>query len=495
MQHGAVSLLYLKKNLNDKSKEENCMNTFEVNDLDLTYPNKCHLPFILYPPGMHRNTEGEDFLSHLTALNADGEDFVLYISIPFCRTRCKSCPYFINLLPEIDKRDRESIYVDALIRDLKHWATFKRWKTGLLRNIYIGGGTGSILKTSNLRRLVDTIFSLFHVADDYEFTLEGNARDFDEEKLDFLHNSKINRLSLGVQSFQPEILATVGSPHLADDSIRIIQDLQSRGFKNIQLDLMYNMPGHTLDIWKKDLEKLRELDIPHFTIYLYRIHKDTPQDKLITKGKIMHPADAETPMVKAMYAEAKDIAEDMGFKMYMVDHFCKPGYENMYNHWNWRIYVDTLAIGPGSYSYFDGYRLGTDTDVDGYISACEKGEFVVSSITDKLSPRVQRERYVIFALLYYEIEFAFYYSKFRTSFLEDFANECTHLSEKGLIEILPDRIKLTKLGLVWHTNVILEFFNPAFWSDTASLKEPNWSLNGAMVEVGSHERSYWLGNR
>lgn len=258
---------------------------------------------------------------------------------------------------------------------------------------------------------------------------------------------------------------------------------------------MYNMPGHTLDIWKKDLEKLRELDIPHFTIYLYRIHKDTPQDKPVTKGKIMHPADAETPMVKAMYAEAKDIAEDMGFKMYMVDHFCKPGYENMYNHWNWRIYVDTLAIGPGSYSYFDGYRLGTDTNVDGYISACEKGEFVVSSITDKLSPRVQRERYVIFALLYYEIEFAFYYSKFGTSFLEDFANECTHLSEKGLIEILPDRIKLTKLGLVWHTNVILEFFNPAFWSDTASLKEPNWSLNGAMVEVGSHERSYWLGNR
>ncbi|MGO6747869.1 coproporphyrinogen-III oxidase family protein [Rhizobium ruizarguesonis] len=470
------------------------MKTINMDDLDAPYPNKCYLPFILYPPGMHRNTEGEAFLSRLTALDEDGEDFVLYLGIPFCRTRCKSCPYFISLLPESDKNNRENIFVDALIKDLEHWATFRRWKTGLVRNIYIGGGTGSVLTTANLKRLVDAVFFLFRVADDYEFTLEGNARDFDKEKIDFLVGSQINRLSLGVQSFQAEILATIGSPHAAEDSIRVIRAFQNLGFHNIQLDLMYNMPGHTLDIWQRDLKTLSELDIPHFTIYLYRIHKETPQDKLIAKGKVARPAHAETPMVKAMYTEAKDLAEAMGFKMYMVDHFCKPGFENMYNHWNWKVYVDTLAIGPGSYSYFDGYRLGTGTDVEGYVAACERSEFVISSVTDKLSSRVQRERYVIFALLYYEIEFAFYYSKFNSSFLDDFASETERLVAKGLIEVLDDRIKLTRLGLIWHTNIILEFFNPAFWSDTASLHEPNWSLNGVMVEVGAHERGYWLGD-
>ncbi|MBY5775253.1 coproporphyrinogen III oxidase family protein [Rhizobium leguminosarum] len=460
---------------------------------DRPYPNKCYLPFILYPPGMHRNAEGQAFLANLKGLDEQGEDFVLYIGVPFCRARCKSCPYFISLLPENDKHNREDIYVDALIKDLENWATFRRWKTGLLRNIYIGGGTGSVLKTANLKRLVDKVFALFRVADDYEFTLEGNARDFDEEKIDFIVNSRINRLSLGVQSFQPEILITIGSPHAAGDSIRVIRAFKSRGFKNIQLDLMYNMPGHTLEVWQRDLMMLSELDIPHFTIYLYRIHKETPQDKLISKGKIVPPQHAEAPMVKTMYTEAKDIAEAMGFNMYMVDHFCKPGYENMYNHWNWKVYVDTLAIGPGSYSYFDGYRLGTGTDVEDYIAACERGEFVISSVTDKLSSRVQRERYVIFALLYYEIEFAFYHSKFGTEFHADFASEIERLKAKGLIEVLPDRIRLTQLGLIWHTNIILEFFNPAFWSDTASLNEPNWSLNGVMVEVGAHERSYWLG--
>lgn len=459
------------------------------------YPNKCYLPFMLYPPGMHRNTEGSDFLERHIDMEQDGSDFVLYLGVPFCRTRCKSCPYFASLLPENDKHDRENIYVDALIKDIRKWAGYRKWRTGLVRNIYIGGGTGSILRTGNLARIVDAVFASFRVADDYEFTLEGNARDFDEEKIDYVVASKINRLSLGVQSFQPEILGVIGSPHAAEDSARVIRAFQSRGFRNIQIDLMYNMPGHTLDIWQRDLQTLATLDVPHFTIYLYRIHKETPQSKLILKGKVEKPEAPETPMVKAMYREALQIAEEMGYKMYMVDHFCKPGYENMYNHWNWKVYVDTLAIGPGSYSYFDGYRLGTETDVEKYIEACNNDQFLISTVTDKLSPRVQRERYVVFALLYYEIEYAFYYGKFGTSLVDDFAEELERLQRKGLVELTEDRMRLTRLGLIWHTNIILEFFNPAFWNDTRSLDEPNWSLNGVMVEVGAHDRAHWLGER
>ncbi|CUU59341.1 oxygen-independent coproporphyrinogen-3 oxidase [Parafrankia irregularis] len=459
------------------------------------YPRKCYLPFILYPPGMHRTTGGKEWLESHIDMHQDGGDFVLYIGVPFCRTRCKSCPYFASLLPENDSRGREERYVDALVRDLRHWASYRKFGTGRIRTIFIGGGTGSILRTSSLRRLVDTVHELFEVADDAEFTLEGNARDFDDEKIEYVAQSKINRLSLGVQSFQPEILGVIGSPHAAEDSARVIRAFQARGFRNIQLDLMYNMPGHTLDIWKRDLETLATLDVPHFTIYLYRIHRDTIQDKLISRGRLSAPKDPEGPMVKAMYREAVEIAEQMGYTMYMVDHFCKPGYENMYNHWNWKVYIDTLAVGPGSYSYFDGYRLGTETDVEKYIDAVESGDFLISTITDELSPRVERERYVVFALLYYEIEYSFYRDKFGTSFLEDFTDELARLERKGLVELTDDRMRLTQLGLIWHTNVILEFFNPSFWNDSDSLNEPNWSLNGVMVEVGAHSREYWLGDR
>lgn len=467
----------------------------ETVDLGDPYPNKCYLPFILYPPGMYRIDGGRDWLESHVEMQQQGNDFVLYIGIPFCRTRCKSCPYFASLLSENDPHGREDKYVNALIKDLKRWATYPRFGEGTVRNIFIGGGTGSILKTANLRLLVDAVYQTFTIADDCEFTLEGNARDYDDDKIDYVANSKINRLSLGVQSFQPEVLGVIGSPHAAEDSARVIRKFQAKGFFNIQLDLMFNMPGHTLDIWKRDLETLATLDVPHFTIYLYRIHKDTIQHKLISKGKLSRPADPEGPMVKAMYREAVEIAEGLGYTMYMVDHFCKPGYQNMYNHWNFKVYVDTLGVGPGSYSYFDGRRMGTETDVTKYIEKVEsEDDFLISTITDKLSPRVERERYVVFALLYYEVEYAVYLSTFGTGFLDDFAEEVGRLVRKGLVELHDDKMRLTNLGLIWHTNVILEFFNSEFWNDEASLSQPNWSLNGVMVEVGAHERSHWLGD-
>jgi oxygen-independent coproporphyrinogen-3 oxidase len=342
------------------------MHMTSVEALGDPYPAKCYLPFILYPPGMHRTDGGKEWLESHIDMHQPGVDFVLYLGVPFCRTRCKSCPYFISLLSEKDPRGMEDRYVDALIKDLRRWAVYPKFGDGRVVDVYIGGGTGSVLKTGNLRRLVDAVFEVFNVAEDAELTLEGNARDFDEEKIDYVVSSKINRLSFGVQSFQQDVLSIIGSPHAAEDSERVIKAFQARGLKNIQLDLMFNMPGHNLDVWRQDLAHLARLDVPHFTIYLYRIHKDTIQAKLIEKGKLERPTDPESPMVKAMYSEAVEIAEQVGYKMYMVDHFCKPGYENMYNHWNWKVYIDTLAIGPGSYSYFDGYRLGTESDVEKY---------------------------------------------------------------------------------------------------------------------------------
>ena len=365
------------------------------------YPKKCYLPFILYPPTMYRNTQGSGFVLENTDLNADPDDFVLYVSIPFCRVRCKGCPYFIKTLHPTDPKNEENRFVDALIKDIEHWASYRRWREGRLRAVYIGGGTGSILKTANLKRLVDAVSNNFSLTDDYSFTLEGNARDFDDEKLDYVASSKINRYSLGVQSFNQSILKVVGSPHAAEQSETIIRALQARGVRNIQMDLMYNIPGHNLNIWQSDLEKMVELDIPHFTIYLYRVHEDTPQHSLIQQGRVQPIKDPEFPMVKAMYRSALQMAENLGYKMTMVDHFSKPGYENKYNYWSWKVYTDALAIGPGAYSYFDGYRLGTDKDVDAYVDHVNRGEFLISTVTPKMSFRVQRERYLIFTLLYY----------------------------------------------------------------------------------------------
>lgn len=450
---------------------------------------------MLYPTSMYSNEIGHAFAQENLRMDEEGKDFVLYVSIPYCRVRCKACPYFIKRLSKVDKNNEEDIFVEALIKDIKHWASYKKWKTGPLRAIYIGGGTGTILKTKNLKAIIDTIMQEFNVADDYEMTLEGNASDYDDEKLDYVANSEITRVSLGVQSFSPEVLKIVGSPHAADESIKIIKGLQARNFNNIQMDLMFNMPGHSLDVWKKDLAILKELDIPHFTTYLYRIHDDTPQHTALTRGKIKPMKDPESPLVKSMYREAKDIAESMGFKMYMVDHYSKPGFENKYNDWSWRIYTDALAIGPGGYSYFDGYRIGTEKNVDKYIEHVNKNEFLISTVSKFMDDQVEKERYVIFTLLYFYVEFSAYKKRFGTEFIEDFASIVTKLVTKDLVEISDEKMTLTQLGLEWHTNVILEFFGEDSWEDDVSLRNLSWSMNISMVDVANKKRDYWLGSK
>lgn len=458
------------------------------------YPNKCYLPFLLYPPAMKDNPEGADFAMKHLQLDQSAGDYVIYLSVPFCRVRCKSCPYFVGILDPQDKYNQEDRYVDALIKDMKQWSSYPRWKHGSLRSVYIGGGTGTILKTANLKRIIDTIFDYFPVAEDYSITLEGNARDYDAEKLDYVANSKITRVSLGVQSFDPALLKVIGSPHAAQESTDVILGLQQRGFHNIQLDLMYNLPGHDMAVWRNDLLKIKELNVKHFTIYMYRVHSGTMQEQNILSGKLTAPLDRESPFVKEMYREALSIAENLGFNMYMFDHFAEKGYESSYNYWTFKEAADALGIGAGAYSFINSYRTGTAKDIEGYIESINQGKHLINAVSNKMSDQVRKERYIIFALQYFSVDFATYYKKFNSDCLMDFKDTLARLTKKGLITVHHDRFELTQLGKDWHMNVFLEFFNPDFWGDMASLDAPNWAMNIPMVELSSKRREYWLGN-
>ena len=457
------------------------------------YPDKCRLPFILYPPAMWENSLGSNFAQSHLGLNESAGDYVVYISIPFCRVRCKACPYFVQILSENDSADYEERYVDALIKDIRRWGSYPRWRDGSLRAIYIGGGTGSILKTHNLKRVVDALFESFPVVSDYSLTLEGNARDFTEDKLDYVANSPINRVSLGVQSFDETVLRIVGSPHAAESSLAIINGLNKRGFNNIQMDMMYNMPGHTIEAWKRDLKMLESLDIKHFTIYLYRIHEGTPQDMLIKKGEVPPVFDPDSEYVMSMYQEAVKYADKLGYKMYMFDHFAQSGYDNPYNWYTFKEARDALGIGAGAYSFINSYRTGTKKDVDSYIETVNRGEHMITAVSNHMSPRIRKERYAIFAFQYFDIEFAAYRQQFGCEFLDDFGDIVTKLQKKGLVEILSDRIIMTELGKEWRMNVLLEFVNPSFWGDISAIEQPNWAMNISMVDLVASKRERWLG--
>ncbi|MFH8385002.1 coproporphyrinogen-III oxidase family protein [Kitasatospora sp. NPDC018058] len=457
------------------------------------YPQKYTTPFILYPPALWENRSGQEFLPQL-ALDQTGQDYVMYLSIPFCRVRCYSCPYFVDQLSPHDPRNKEARFVDAIVADLERWASYKRFQTGSLRAIYIGGGTGSLLKTAYLKRILDTIFANYPVAKDYELTLEGNARDYTPDKLDYVADSYINRVSLGVQSFDESILRIIGSPHAAQESVKTINELSSRGFSNIQMDMMYNLPGHRREIWQRDLEVLRDLDVKHLTTYLYRIHPGTPQDKFIKMGKVAPLVDKESEYVRNMYRDLVEATENMGFHNYMFDHFCRPGWENVYNEWTFlRNNVEILGVGPSAYSFINDYRVGGRKDVEGYIAAVNRGEHFISAVSSQLSPRVRKERYVMNILQAFAVDLKEYEFQFGSSFLEDFKPEVERILSRGLAELADDKFTLTQLGREWHMNVMLEFTNPDFWGETTALEHPHWAMNTPMVDLFAGRREDWLG--
>lgn len=458
------------------------------------YPEKCYLPFIFYPTAMWENPYGNSFIERNVDLESACGDYVMYLSIPFCRVRCKGCPYFIDLLTKKDPHNKEDSYINALIKDMEKWSQYPRWKKSALKAVYIGGGTGSILKIHHLKKLIESLCSLFPVTDDTEITLEGNAHDYDDEKIRYVCQSPINRISLGVQSFNPEVLKVVGSPHAAEESERVIKSFQESGLMNVQIDMMYNMPNHTLEIWREDLKKLKELNIVHLTVYLYRVHDETPQARLIREGKVPDVADRESTIVKKMANEFRDLVEnEMGFEMYMHNHFCKPGFRNIYNDYNLEHVADTLGIGAGAYSLIDNYRIGTSKDVKQYIETVSAGNHVVSTISKKMTLQNHKERYIMFTFQYFMVHFNRYRERFGSDIMEDFGDIFRKLERKKLVNIKEDRAEMTRLGQEWFLNVVLEFVNPVFWGDESSIKEPNWSMNISLVNLLAGNRDRWLG--
>ena len=143
------------------------------------YKNRCYMPFILYPPDMYdvSGPERSQELESSLELTTSGTDFVMYLSVPYCRVRCKACPYFVDLLPKNSdkKADLMDRYVDALVLDLKRHAATERWGNAILRGVYIGGGTGSLLEIHHMDKVLGTLSRYFRLSDDCEITLEGNA--------------------------------------------------------------------------------------------------------------------------------------------------------------------------------------------------------------------------------------------------------------------------------------------------------------------------------
>lgn len=278
----------------------------------------------------------------------------LYVHIPFCKKRCLYCDFFSTTLLE-----RRKAYVDALLREI----AARKEEAGAIRTIYLGGGTPSTLDAEDIQRILRAIGT----EQATEITMELNPGDATETYLKQIRAAGINRLSIGIQSFQDELLTLIGRRHTAAQALTAVSMAQQAGFDNLSIDLMYALPTQTMEQWKADIETALRLNVQHISSYGLMYEEGTALTRQMESGQLQ-AIDEDTE--NAMYDYLCERLQEAGFVHYEVSNFALPGYEAQHNsnYWNGTPYV---GIGAGAHSYIGVERSWNPDDLETYI----RGDF------------------------------------------------------------------------------------------------------------------------
>jgi oxygen-independent coproporphyrinogen-3 oxidase len=265
----------------------------------------------------------------------------LYVHVPFCETKCPYCDF--NTYAAI-----ESLmpgYVDAVANEITQWGTWLERPT--LSSLFFGGGTPSYLPTRDIARLMSAVQASYDLPTDAEATLEANPGDCSRERLQAIRRSGVNRLSIGVQSFDDNELRLLGRRHSVDQAIAAVQAARVAGFDNLSIDLMFGLPYQFAASWAHSLEEAIALDPEHISAYALTLEGGTPMEADVTGGRL---PEADPDIAAEMYHMTCETLAAAGYEQYEISNWSKPGLESTHNLTYWRNEA-WLAVGPGAHGY------------------------------------------------------------------------------------------------------------------------------------------------
>lgn len=286
----------------------------------------------------------------------------LYIHIPFCTKRCLYCDFFSNT----EMKYKEP-YLSAVIRELELRKDYLEGEP--VETIYFGGGTPSQLQAADFNRIFEAIHRLFDVSPCAEITLEANPDDMTPGYVAGLQTLPFNRVSMGVQSFKEEDLRFLNRRHNREQALLAVDLCKKNGLENISVDLIYGLPGQTLEEWKQNLDTVISLDIPHISAYHLIYEEGTALYKLKEAGKIT-PVDEDLSV--ALFTSLIDQLTANGYLHYEISNFARPGMLSRHNSSYW-IGKKYLGIGPSAHSYNGQNRQWNISSLPGYLQAIDKG--------------------------------------------------------------------------------------------------------------------------
>lgn len=375
------------------------------------------------------------------------EELGIYIHIPFCKKKCKYCD-FISFSCYAEK---ENEYVDSLLKEIENYEFIEKE----VSTIYIGGGTPSIIDSKNIIKILEKIKSKFKIKKDVEITIEINPGTINKEKLEDYKLAGINRLSIGLQSTNNDILNFIGRIHTYEEFEKNYNLAKEVGFTNINVDLMLALPNQSMDILIDSLLKVINLNPNHISLYSLILEEGTELEKMIENGEYKL---CDEDLERKMYHKTKSILEKNGYIHYEISNFAKKGFESRHNLscWNQEEYI---GFGLAAHSYYNKKRFSNIESIEEYISNINKGEYdkniVIHERQDK--PSEMKEFMMIGLRKLDGVRISDFERKFRINPLFYFRFEISKLTDEELIEVDLDYIKLTKKGLDFANLVFEEF--------------------------------------
>lgn len=368
----------------------------------------------------------------------------LYLHIPFCAKKCNYCD-FNSVVTESKIVDRYLLTIEKELQAFDGRYVFS--------TVYVGGGTPSVLSESQLERLLSNIIRHIPASQIREYTVEANPGTLTAGKVSVLKEYRVNRMSLGVQSFQDGQLNFLGRIHSSNDAKDAFALLRRHGFENINVDLIFGCPGQTLNAWKSDLETVLSLQPEHVSTYSLTYEDGTPLAGDL-KSEAIRALDEEVEL--EMYKTAIRLLSGNGYNHYEISNFAKDGFLCSHNCVYWKN-MGYVGVGAGAYSFVDGERTSNEKDVLKYIDGIQENRNI-KSFRERLRPdRFASETVVMALRLRQGVSNADFYGRFGHTIDGQFGDQIQRLLREGLISYENERMKLTDKGLFVADTVMAEF--------------------------------------
>lgn len=387
--------------------------------------------------------------------------FGIYVHIPFCRQKCFYCdfPSFAGrermIGPYLEALEQEAGQVRQRLSD-RGEAVFGSDGKLAPRTLYIGGGTPTVLETVALPDVFYLLQKHIDVEGIEEFTIEANPGTVDGEKLRLLRSLGINRLSLGVQSFDDGCLKAMGRIHSGREAVEAVAEAQDAGFGNISVDLMYGLPGQDMEILQESVETALSLGVQHISIYGLQLEKGTVFDKMQQQGRLHLPPDELT---EKMYDYITAVLPEYGYQRYEISNFALTGYESRHNLSYWQD-VPYLGFGSGAHSYWGDCRYQNPARIEVYMEEIFQGR-AMCHVEERITEKAHMEEFCFLALRTAEgISRRRFADVFGRDVEDVYGGIVRSLREDGLLLENKERIYLSPLGMKYGNRVFAEFLLP-----------------------------------